>query len=173
MFCRVTIKLILVTTMLLFAVCAAATPFVDYEPIAGPGSLFTYYLTVYNNAGTEPLAGLIVWNGNSAFNLDDTSDVNSPLNWGDIPPFPGLDDGLTYFSFDTSTDVPVDSFLGGFSFVSSTDPGTLTGDDFQMVGIGSDDDEQIPLGDAVLHVPEPSALFLLAPGLALLVRRRR
>lgn len=164
-------KLVLAAIIILVPSLCAATPFVGYEVTMGPGSLFTYNLTIYNSGGTEPLAGLIVWNGNSVFNLDDTSLVNTPANWGDIPPIAGLADGLTFFSFDPSTEVPVGGLLGGLSFVSSTDPSTLTGDDFEVVGIGGTDDEQIPLGDAV--VTEPTAILLLAPAVIALLRKRR
>ena len=64
---------------------------------------------------------------------------------------------------------------GGFSFVSATDPDTLTGDDFAVEGIGADSATQIDLGIAQ-RVPEPSrAGLLLGASLvgALAARRRQ
>jgi hypothetical protein len=80
---------------------------------------------------------------------------------------------LDYFSLAPGGDVPMGGVLGGFSFVSTKDPNTLTGNDFAVEGIGATSASQIPLGNAQL-VPEPATALGLSLGvIGLLVRRRR
>lgn len=61
--------------------------------------------------------------------------------------------------------------LGGFSFVSATDPDTLSGDDSAVEGIDAEFATQIELGVA-RRVPEPAALALLLVVAAWAVRGR-
>ena len=152
---------------------AWATPMALFTVDDLGGGLFQYNLIVDNTGGSEPLSGLNVLKGNSVFGLDDSSVMGAPedvsgnpaADWSFFAPFPPFIDELNYFSLDPGADVPMDGFLGGFSFRSTTNPTTISGDDFAVEGIGAITASQISMGNAVL-VPEPSSLFLLASGLA-------
>lgn len=156
--------------IVLFPILAVAGPMVTYVAGSLGGGLWKYHLTIDNTGGTEPLAGLIIWNGNSVFDLDDTSEISQPTNWGNIPPVAGLADGMFYYSLGAASDVAIGASKSGFWFESSMDPSMLSGDDFEVVGIGGRSDEQIPLGNA-LAVPEPATLLLCGVGIAALKRK--
>lgn len=155
---------------------ASAIPVVLYDVTDLGGGLFQYDLTLDNSGGLEPLAGLNVLHGDTVFGLDDGSTISAPSGWIYLAPVPSLLDDLNYISLGSGTDVTPDESLGGFSFVSATDPDTLTGDDFHVEGIGADSASQIDLGTAVL-VPEPATAGLVLGGLwglaGLAARERR
>ena len=139
---------------------ASAAPIVCYTVTDLGGGLFRYDLVVDNGGGAEGLSGLDILHAGSVFGLDDSSTIGEPAGWMSFAPLPPLLDDLDYFSLSTGTDIPVDGSLGGFSFESTTDPDTLSGDDFAVEGIGADSATQIDLGVAML-LPEPSAAALL------------
>jgi|GEM_PF-2396319 len=151
---------------------ASAVPVVTYTVEDLGGGLFQYDLTLHNTGGTEALAGLNVLHGDSVFGLDGGSAIGTPSGWTAFAPLPSLLDDLHYISLSPSGDVAIGASLGGFSFVSATDPDTLAGDDFHVEAIGADSASQIDLGIAQL-VPEPATGALLAGGLAALALRRR
>ena len=86
-------------------------------------------------------------------------------DWDFFAPLPTLLDDLDYFSLDPAGDVPVDGSLGGFFFLSKTDPASLTGTGMAVEAIGADSAAQIPLDNAK-RIPEPATLLLLAAALA-------
>jgi hypothetical protein len=165
--------LVLLSTLALFVASAraGATPMVLYSVTDLGGGLFQYDLTVDNDGGGEDLAGLNILYGDSVFGLDGSSIIGAPPGWLYFAPLPPLIDDLNYFSLDPGADVPIDGTLAGFFFQSSTDPNTLSGDDFAVEGIGADSATQIDLGIAK-RVPEPGALLLLAAGGAVLTSGR-
>jgi len=117
------------------------------------GGLFQYNLTLNNQFG-EPLSGLNLLRGFSAFGLDDTSVINAPAGWDFFAPLPPLVDELNWFSLNSATDVPIGGSLGGFSFLSTTDPATLGPSDFAFDVISGKTGIQ-------LSVPEQSNTGLL------------
>jgi hypothetical protein len=141
-----------------------------YDPKDLTGGLFQYNLVVDNTGGTEPISGLLVLHGNSAFGLDATSVISAPqdiagnpaADWFFFPPDPGppLVDSLDYFSLNPAGDVPINGVQGGFFFTSLKDPNTIGGDDFRVDLVGSISGAQIFQGRAQL-VPEPSTIILL------------
>jgi hypothetical protein len=157
---------------LLSAAGALALPLVTYTTTDLGGGWFEYQLSVDNTGGSEALAGLNILHGASVFGLDGSSTIGAPAGWGYFEPLPPLIDDLNYFSTSLATDVAVDDTLGGFSFVSDTDPESLAPGDFAVEAIGADCACQIPLGDAQ-PVPEPTLGILLGAGLAVARRRRR
>lgn len=158
--------------LLAIAPAASALPIVYYDAAAMGGGLFQYLLFVDNDDGGEALAGLNVLHGNSVFGLDGDSAIGAPPGWSSFAPLPPFVDDVNYFSLTPGSDIAVDGSLGGFSFVSTTDPDTLTGDDFAVEGIGASTASQIDLGIAQL-VPEPLVALLLALGLLGLGCRRK
>ncbi len=150
--------------LLAIAPAASALPIVYYSMTALGGGLFQYSLVVNNSGGAEALAGLNVLHGHSAFSLDGSSTIGAPSGWSSFAPLPPFVDDLNYFSLTPGGDIAVNASRGGFSFVSTTDPDTLSGDDFHVEGIGATTASQIDLGIAQ-SVPEPSVAVLLALGL--------
>jgi hypothetical protein len=156
----------------LLAPAASALPIVSYSASALGGGLFQYQLVLNNSGGGEALAGLNVLHGHSVFSLDGDSTIGAPPGWSSFSPLPPFVDDLNYFSLTPSSDIAVNGSLAGFSFVSTTDPDTLTGDDFHVEGIGASTASQIDLGIAQL-VPEPSVAVMLALGLLAIGSRRK
>jgi len=151
---------------------AVALPVVQYTVDDLGGGLFQYDLMVDNSGGGEDLSGLDVLHAGSVFGLGASSTIGAPSGWMSFLPVPSLIDDLDYFSLSPIHDIPIDGTLGGFSFRSTTDPGTLTGDEFAVEGIGADSASQISLGVAQ-RLPEPSlALLFGAGGFGLRVARR-
>ena len=156
-----------------------ADPIVIYAANSLSGGGFEYNLTVENLGGAEPLNGLLVLRAGDVLGLDMFSLVDSPqavganplANWGDIAPNPPFVNILSYFSKDPSANIPIDGSLGGFSFVSATDPSSLNDDDFAVVGIGANSGGEIPMGDAIF-VPEPAECLPVLAALILLGLRR-
>jgi hypothetical protein len=143
---------------------ASAEPIVVIVPTFLGNGLFEYDLTVENLGGMQPIQGLILFNATSTFGLDFSSTINAPVGWGDIPPIaPPPSDILTFFSGDSSTDIPINGSQGGFSFDSSADPSTLTSSDFVLNSVGSDTSTEQPITGQL--VPEPSTFFLLGSSL--------
>jgi hypothetical protein len=157
--------LLLAAVLLAASTRALALPIVDYTTTNLGGGLFQYDLVVDNAGGGEPLSGLNVLHAGSVFGLDELAAVGRPAGWSSFAPLPPLIDDLNYFSLAPATDIPIGGTRSGFSFQSSTDPSTLSGDEFAVEGIGADSASQIDLGVAV-PLPEPSAAALLAAGLA-------
>jgi hypothetical protein len=143
---------------------ASALPMVTYTFADLGGGLYQYDLTVHNTGGAADLSGLNVLHGGSVFGLDGSSTIGEPSGWASFAPLPPFADDLVYFSLSAASDVPVDGSLGGFSFRSTTDPDSLTGDDFAVEGIDADEATQIDLGVA-LYLPEASLGLLLAAAL--------
>lgn len=156
---------LLLAALLVTGSAVSALPVVQYSVTDLGGGLFEYDLVVDNDGGGEGLSGLNILHGGSVFGLDGTSTIGEPAGWSSFSPLPPLIDDLNYFSLSTGSDIPIDGSLGGFSFQSTTDPGTLSADDFAVEGIGADSASQIDLGIAQL-LPEPSTLALVLAGLA-------
>ncbi len=156
------------------------------------GGLFQYDLTVDNTGGTEPIIGLTIVKGNSVFGLDSTSTIGAPqdiggdtsADWAYFAPGPPPD-SLDYFSPNSAADVPINGTLGGFFFVSSKNPSTLTGNDFEFDLIGGTSGGSIfggggggivqPLPSS--SVPEPETYLLIGIGVVVMLsyiwRRRQ
>lgn len=150
--------------LLAIAPAASALPIVYYSAAAMGGGLFQYQLVVNNGGGGEALSGLNVLHGHSVFSLDGDSTIGAPAGWSSFAPLPPFIDDVNYFSLTPGSDISIGASRSGFSFVSTTDPDTVNGDDFHVEGIGSGTASQIDLGIAQL-VPEPSVAMLLALGL--------
>jgi hypothetical protein len=149
---------------------ALAVPIVTYTVDDLGGGLYQYNLQVANDGGGEALSGLNVRHGDTVFGLDSGSAIGSPGGWD--APLPSLVDDLAYFSLDESTDIAIGGTLAGFTFQSTTAPGSLGSDDLRVEGIGAGTATQIDLGVAQL-VPEPASGLLLAAALAGLGALRR
>jgi hypothetical protein len=166
-------SLILFFCGLLLLSPASAIPVLDFTVETSPlvvtvdslgGGLFQYNFTL-NNVWGEPLSGLNLFHGSSAFGLNTLSSIVAPPGWSFFSPLPPLVDELNWFSLSPATDVPVGGSLSGFSFRSTTDPATLGSDAYAFDVIGGITGTQL--------VPDRSSTaFLLALGVAGLVFHR-
>jgi hypothetical protein len=126
------------------------------------GGVFQYNLTLNNSFG-DPLSGLNILHGFSAFGLNASSIIGAPAGWDSFAPLPPLVDELNWFSLSTATDVPIGGSLGGFFFQSTTDPATVAPSDFAFDVISGRTGRQ-------LSTPEQSNTgLLLATSLAGLI----
>ena len=156
--------------MLALCPCAVAST-VGYSTTDLGGGTFQYNFTINNTGGTVPLAGLLVENGNTLFGLDVGSAIGAPAGWDFLSPLPPFDDLLSYFSLTPATDVPIGGSLGGFTFDSTADPGSLPS--FTVVLVG-DNSAQFPI-----TIQEPLTIVLMLPAALLIppqllfLRRRR
>ena len=92
------------------------------------GGQFRYDLFIDNSRGIDAVSGLSVVEAGSVLGLDAGSSIGSPSGWDYFPPDSSIGvDSLDYFSLDPSADVAVGASLGGFSFDSATDPGSIGG----------------------------------------------
>lgn len=143
---------------------ASADP-VEYVAVPIGGGMFQYTLTI-NNPADQPIAGLNILGANSMFGLTPASFISAPQNWSFFAPDPALGvDELNFFSLMLSADVPIGGSLGAFIFQSTTDPSTISGLRYDLIG-----------GVSGSQLPEPATMFLLGTGLAgiaLKIRRRR
>ena len=151
---------------------ATAAPNVTFTTTPLGGGLFQYDLTLNDVGGSEPFSGLDILNANSVFGLTSGSAIGAPAGWSYFSPAPLVDE-LDYFSLSGASDVAVGASLGGFSFVSPTDPAAI-GFTFAVEAIGGTSSSQIPLPNAT-YLPEPSTGLLLSGALTALgiARRRR
>jgi hypothetical protein len=149
---------------------ATAAPNVTFTTTPLGGGLFQYDLTLSDVGGTQPFSGLDILNANSVFGLTSGSTIGAPGGWSYFAPAPLVNE-LDYFSLSGASDIPVGASLGGFSFVSSTDPASI-GFTFAVEAIGGTSSSQIPLPNAT-YMPEPSTGLLLASALVALGVARR
>jgi hypothetical protein len=160
--------------LLLTTNCSAlADPFVTYK-VADEGDGFKYNLSVVNPAGNPQffVSGLIVLNGFSVFQLDATSAIGAPTDWGFLPPLPPFADNLAYFSNVDTADVQPGATLENFTFKSPTNPGDICPcGDFRVVLIDRVKGTLDPIN--AQPVPESSSILLLGLGLAGLAGRLR
>ena len=163
---------LLLAIVALAASAATASPNVTFTTTPLGGGLFQYNLTLNDAGGSEPFSGLDILNANSVFGLTGGSTIGAPAGWSYFAPAPLVNE-LDYFSLSGASDIPVGGSLGGFSFVSATDPASI-GFTFAVEAIGGTSSSQIPLPNAV-YMPEPSTGLLLAGALGGLgvARRRR
>ena len=147
----------------------SATPYLQIGVTGMVGTDFVYEMTLYNDGGTEPLSGLNLLDAYTIFGLDDTSTITAPPGWDYFAPLPPSVDELNYFSLSGGDDVPVNGSLGGFTFLSSTNPNTLDYDSLQADAIGGTSSTQIPL----IVTPEPTTGLLLAAALVVQAAARR
>lgn len=150
---------------------ASAAPYVSFTVNDLGGGLFLYDLDLDNDSGSEPLSGLNVLNAGTIFDLDDTSTISAPPGWSYFEPLLPFVDELNFFSLDGADDIAIDAVLGGFSFVSTTDPSTI-GNTFGVEAIGGTSSSQIPMDDAYL-VPEPASGLLFGAALVALAAARQ
>jgi hypothetical protein len=153
-----------VIAALFLASACRASPHVTFGVADLGGGIFRYQMTLDNQAGSEPLSGLDILNGNSLFGLDASSVIGAPPNWSFLAPLPPFADDLDYFSSIPSVDVPIGGALAGFFFDSTLDPGVVIGTGFAVEAIGAISASQISLPNAQF-IAEPSSLALLAAGL--------
>jgi hypothetical protein len=146
----------------LAAVSAAAVPTLVIESTNLGGGVWQYDLTLVNDGGSEPLSGLNLVNAYSIFGLDDTSTITAPAGWDYFAPLPPTVDELNWFSLSAASDIDVGDSLGGFSFESTTDPGTVNVDTLEADAIGGNSSQQVPL----VITPEPATGLLVAAALA-------
>jgi len=149
---------------------ASATPTLQIG-VSGGGPYYDYEMTLINTGGTEPLSGLNLLAANTIFGLDDTSTIMAPSGWDYFAPLPPTVDELNYFSLSGASDVPIGGSLGGFSFLSTSDPNAVDWDSVEADAIGGESSSQIPL--QVVILPEPTTALLVAVGLALQAASRR
>jgi hypothetical protein len=142
---------------------------VTFSAVPVGGGLFQYSLTIINTGEpNQPIAGLNILNGNSVFGLTPSSIIMAPPNWSFFSPDPGIGaNELNYFSLSPLTDVSVGGSLGGFTFLSMTNPGTISGSQFAF--------DLVPQSGpncctgTVRPVPEPTTILLLGTSLTAVV----
>jgi hypothetical protein len=159
-----------VVVLLLAASQASAVPTLQLGFSSSSPGEWTYDMTLIDGGGTESLSGLNIPAAYTLFGLDDTSTIISPSGWDSFAPLPPSVDELNYFSLSGASDVPIGGSLGGFSFVSATDPDTIDWDAFEADAIGGTSSTQIPL---TIVTPEPATGLLLAAALAAQAIARR
>jgi hypothetical protein len=128
------------------------------------GGLFQYDLTLTDHFA-DPLSGLNILFAHSVFGLTDVSVISAPAGWGFFAPFPPYVNELNWFSLNPGTDVPVGGSLGGFVFLSTTDPATLEPGNLTFDDIDGTTGRQleIPIPD------QPNPVLLLTTGLVALL----
>lgn len=150
----------------------AVTSFVR-ATVIGPG-LFEYSIQIDNTEGPEPLQGVILFNPNIVFGLDDASVIGAPPGWDFFPPMPPVADLLTFFSLGLADDLPIGATLGGFTFQSSVNPGNLDVSKLQIDVVGSISFDDIETEKRVIIVPDNlSTSTILGPVILLLCACQR
>ena len=138
------------------------------------GGMFDYHFLIDNTGGSEPLQGVLLFNANSTFGLDASSSISAPTGWNFFAPVPPVVDQISYMSPGPVNDIPVNSTLDGFSFVSAVDPSTVNASAFNIFnidGVGSNTAQDIPLTHVthVSAVPESSSVLSLSAGILTLL----
>ena len=156
--------------LLLGAPPGSAAPTLEIQVTGMIGPDYVYEMTLHNDGGSEPLSGLNLLAAWTIFGLDDTSTIIAPSGWDYFAPLPPTVDELNYFSLSAGDDIPVGDSLGGFSFLSPTDPYTIDWSALEADAIGGTSSTQVPL----IITPEPTTGVLVAAALAVhaAIRRR-
>ncbi len=141
---------------------------VTFSATPAGGGLFNYDFTIDNSGGTVPIAGMLILAGNSAFGLTAASTIGAPPGWSSFAPAPPFADDLDYFSTDPTRNVGVGSILGGLTFISSTNPMTLTPFDLTVDLVGSDSSQTF---FTATPVPEPGTGVATLLGVWMICRR--
>jgi hypothetical protein len=157
-------KLWLTVALILAASAAASAGPLTFTVDDLGGGVFQYNFTL-SNSFSEPISGLNLLHGNSAFGLDEASVIGAPEGWDFLAPLPSFVDELNYFSLSSVFDIPIGESRGGFFFQSTRDPDTLRPADLAFDVIGGISGRQL--------VPEPSAGLLLASACVSLFGCRR
>ena len=146
-----------------FAITAAGAT-LDYTATDLGGGLFEYSLTIKNPLHNDGISGLNLVNAGTAFGLNESSTISAPAGWFFFAPIPPLVNELNFFSMDPSTDIPVGGSLGGFTFQSTTDPGSVSESDLTF--------DLIKGSTGTQTTPEPGTIAAGVVALVLLGAKR-
>ena len=159
----------LALALVLFVSPAAALASVIGSALDNGDGTFTYSYTVDNSLGSFDVSAfsLDLPLANHDWDPNDTGiggDVTVPFNWiaAEGIPVTGLF-AQDFISLDPSSDVLVGAKLGGFSFKSTLQPGTVTAYEFSAFGDSSTGSTTGP----ARAVPEPRAALVFSLGLLL------
>ncbi|MDG3008353.1 hypothetical protein [Paludisphaera mucosa] len=154
-----------VTAVLAVAPAARGELIVTAHSIGG--GLYEYDLTIVNRlfinpetGRSETISGLNLIGANTVFGLDASSFITAPKNVNGIPmadwdffaPLPPVADELNYFSLTEAADIAIGGILSGYTFLSSTDPGTVDLSRLEFDVLGGESGAQLVM------VPEPTAV---------------
>jgi hypothetical protein len=147
---------------------------------------FNYALALTDATASPSVAGTfwLAWVPGEDFLATSPLTVDSPAGWTDTITHAGATDGyaIQWKATSAASDLPIGGTLSGFSFTTDDAPSSVFGDSSFYPGtptLTSVSYDAAPFSDpgdtfvVSSSVPEPTAVALLAPAAAVLVRRRR